>query len=82
MTCTAHNDLIPVEKWQQFHEILCATGGRYLSTPRRTSEGVRVDYEFGDMVEHQRRFRMATETFSECRKDQWWRKLLRRMRMI
>jgi hypothetical protein len=41
------NDPIPKHKMRQFHEILCATGGRYTSNPRDCGDVMRVDYAAG-----------------------------------
>lgn len=79
MTIQAFNDPIPVDKWRQFHEILCATGGTYLSTPYAVNGVIKVDYEYGDYLEHQRRWRLVTQPIVEVRKDQWWRRFLRRI---
>ena len=42
------NDPIPKNRMRQFHEILCATGGRYTNNPRDCGDVMRVDYVPGD----------------------------------
>lgn len=46
------NEPIPKNKMRQFHEILCATGGRYTSNPRDFGDMMRVDYTPGDQRSH------------------------------
>ncbi len=69
---------IPAEKLGQFHEILCATGGRYARNPLRFGQLVEVCFEPGDYEEMQRRWDRVTVDVTEVRKDQWWRRFLRR----
>lgn len=79
------NDPIPVRKMLQFHEILCACGGRYLGTPRDCvkHEGCyRADYSYDPTTGFDARWRRCVEDVREVRKDQWWRKLLRRVLAI
>lgn len=45
---TIHNESIPKEKMKMWHEILCATGGRYLENPRDCGEVMKVSYAPGD----------------------------------
>lgn len=73
------NDPVPLAKWQQFHEILCATGGRYLGTPTVVGDVVRVSYEPGDYPAMQAAWKRVTTEVREIRKDQWWRCLFRRL---
>jgi len=76
------NEIIPRAKLNQFHEILCATGGRYLNEPRFYGEIVCVDYAPGDVKAHQEAWRLCTTTISETSKTQTWRKVLRRMKLF
>jgi hypothetical protein len=69
---------VPAAKFSQFHEILCATGGRYVKNPLRYGTIVEVCFEPGDYDELQRRWDRVTIDVREVRKDQWWRKILRR----
>lgn len=73
------NDPIPKNRMRQFHEILCATGGRYISNPRDCGDVMRVDYEPGDYKAQCEAWRNCTEIVREKRKDQWWRKAWRRL---
>ena len=73
------NDPIPKHKMRQFHEILCATGGRYTSNPRDCGDVMRVDYAPGDYKAQNEAWRRANTEIKEVRKDQWWRRVLRRM---
>lgn len=76
-----YNDRIPKHKLSQFDEILKATGGRYLSNPRfsRHDDCFRVDYIPGETTSQT--WSRCLEDVGEVRKDQWWRKLLRRMKV-
>lgn len=69
---------IPSKKLHQFHEILCATGGRYTCNPRFCGEVVRVSYIPGDHKAQSEAWRRCVEDIVEVRKDQWWRRALRR----
>lgn len=73
------NDPIPKNRMRQFHEILCATGGRYTSNPRDCGDVMRVDYAPGDYRAQNEAWRQVTTDVKEVRKDQWWRRMLRRM---
>lgn len=68
---------IPISKWNQFHEIVKATGGRYLCDPLRLTDCVMVRYETGPETES--RWLRCIEDVKEVRKDQWWRRLGRRL---
>lgn len=74
-----YNEPVPLRKWQQFHEILCATGGRYLGTPTACGDEVRVSYEPGDYRAMQEAWLRCMTPVREARRDQWWRRLWRRM---
>lgn len=73
-----HNERVPSARFAAWHRILVATGGRYLSAPRECGDHLRVDYEPGDYVEQQKRCRDMFTPISELRRDQWWRRMLRR----
>ena len=76
------NDPIPANKLGQFHEVLCACGGRYRGNPRDCTkhEGVyRVDYSYDPTTGFDARLRRCIEDVREVRRDQWWRRLLRRL---
>jgi len=73
------NDPIPKNRMRQFHEILCATGGRYTSNPRDCGDVFRCDYVPGDHLAQTLAWRLITEDVREVRKDQWWRRMLRRV---
>lgn len=81
MTITA-TEYIPAEKFAQFHEILVATGGRYLRKPFPLWSHVEVHYEFGDYVAHQQAWMRCTTQIREVRRDQWWRKIMRRCGLL
>lgn len=77
---TVRNERVPANKLAAFQEILRCTGGYFLSNPRPLKDDLYlVDYEPGD-------YRAQTEAWSRCmtpirevRKDQRWRRLLRRI---
>lgn len=73
------NEPIPKKKLLQFHEILCATGGYYTSNPRDFGDVVRVDYVPGDYKAQSEAWARCTKDVIEVHKDQWWRKLYRRV---
>lgn len=74
------NQPIPADKMGLFHEILRSTGGYYLSNPRQVGMEFRVDYAPGDVEEQQKRWAQCTTAVLEVRRDQRWRRLLRRLR--
>ncbi len=76
------NDPIPKNRMRQFHEILCATGGRYTSSPRVCGDVIRCDYVPGDHLAQTLAWLLITEGVKEVRKDQWWRRALRRARTM
>lgn len=63
------NEPIPKSKMIQFHEILCATGGRYISNPRDSGDIFRCDYIPGDEIKQRELWRLATLDIIEIRKD-------------
>jgi hypothetical protein len=69
---------IPAEKLEQFHEILVATGGRYLRNPFPLWSVVQVHYEPGDYAAQREAWARCVTPIREARRDQWWRKTLRR----
>ena len=71
-------EYIPAEKLGQFHEILCATGGRYLRDPFQLWRRVEVHYEPGDYKSHREAWARCVTPIREVRRDQWWRVALRR----
>jgi hypothetical protein len=71
------NEPIPKNRMRQFHEILCATGGRYTSNPRDCGDVFRCDYVPGDYKAQSDAWLLITKTVNESRKDQLWRRLLR-----
>ncbi len=75
------NDPIPESRINQFHEILCATNGRYLCNPFHVSgDGVYLcDYAPGDYAAQCEAWSRVITNIKEIRRDQWWRKLLRRV---
>lgn len=75
------NDPIPKNKMKIFHEILCSTGGRYTSNPRDCGDVFRVDYSPGDYKAHCEAWLRVTTQVKEVRKDQWFRRVLRRLRL-
>lgn len=70
---TVSNQSIPLEKLGQFHEILCATGGRYLSNPVIGVTHARVSYTPGDYQAMNRAWRRCNTPIVEKNKNQWWR---------
>lgn len=73
-------ETIPSHQMEKFHEILCATGGRYLNNPQKFgNKSFIVTYESGDYnLQHKMWFNYTTD-IKEIKKDQIWRKLLRRI---
>lgn len=71
---------IPSRKLWQFHEIMCATGGRYNRNPLWISDDtVEVCFQPGDYMKMQQALDRVMVDITEIRKDQWWRKILRRV---
>lgn len=71
-------EYVPKDKFKQFHEILCATGGRYLSEPFTIYNVVQVNYEAGDYVAQSEAWIRCLTPIREVNKNQWWRIVLRR----
>lgn len=78
MTITVSNHSIPLHKLKQFHEILCATGGRYIRNPYKVGDVFKVSYTCGDYVAQQEAWNRCTQDIKEIRKDTKWRTILRR----
>lgn len=72
-------EYVPVEKMKQFHDILCATGGRYVRDPLELFGTFEVCYEPGDHAAQREAFDRCVTPIKEVRRDQWWRVLLRRV---
>jgi len=79
MSTKTYNDPIPKHKFKQFHEILCATGGRYLGTPRTVGDVVKVDYEYGDYEAFYKAWKLCNQDVKEVYSDKGWNKILRRL---
>lgn len=76
------DDPIPKDKIKIFHDILCATGGRYTSNPRDCGNVMRVDYTPGDYRAQCEAWSRVITPIKEVRSDQWWRRLLRRLFVV
>jgi len=63
----------------QFVEILGVTGGRFLSEPYKCGDVFRCSFEPGDYTRQCELWDRVTTDIKEVRKDQWYRKLLRRV---
>jgi len=74
-----YNERIPKNRMMQFHDILCSTGGRYINNPIEFDDIVLCNYEPGDYQAQMSAWRRITNDIKEVRKDQWYRKLLRRI---
>lgn len=74
-----YNHQIPFKKLKQFHTVLCNAGGFYLANPTYLKDTVLVSYDHGDYEAFFKEWRVLTEDIREVRKDQWWRKMLRRV---
>ena len=70
---------VPAEKMNQFHAILSATGGRYLRDPILSRGQVHVYYEAGDYAAHCEAWSRCVTQVREVRRDQLWRRVLRRI---
>ena len=73
------SEFVPDEKFRDFHEILCATGGRYLAPLNQSCGNIWVVYEPGDYEEQCRLWRRLNTPIKEVRRDQRWRTALRRV---
>lgn len=81
MDLIVKNQPIPADKMRRFHEILVSTGGRYLCKPLRIGDSYIVDYTPGDYEEHSCLWQSYITPIKEVRRDQWWRRILRRVRI-
>jgi len=84
MSIKIWNELVPIDKLDQFDEILKSCGGRYLCNPEQSKVWScwRVSYEYDTseaLNRHGKIWRRITTNIKEVRNDQWWRKLLRRI---
>ena len=80
MSIKIWNELVPTDKLNQFDEILKSCGGRYLCDPEHSKVWScwRVSYEYDDSEASNRHGKMWKRiTAKEIRHDQWWKKLLR-----
>lgn len=73
-------DKIPSHKYNQFHEILCAHGGRYLSTPTLIGDNVYVNYEIEDYTEMCRAWSTCITPIREINLEQRWIRLARKIK--
>lgn len=73
------SDKIPKHKFSQFHDILCATNGRYKENPKLIGNFVYVVYLTGDYQKQCDLWHSVTTNIVEKRKDQYWRKILRNL---
>ena len=73
-------DKIPSHKYKQFHEILCANGGRYLSTPTLIGDKVYVNYEIEEYSEMNRAWSTCITQIHEVNLEQGWLKLARKIK--
>jgi hypothetical protein len=81
MTITT-TQTIPAEKANQFHTILVATNGRYVSNPYSVHGGIRVHYQHEGVTDHNlfsRLWTQCTTPIKETYKNQMWRRWLRRI---
>ena len=82
-----HNEPIPDGKLKQFDELLKACNGRYLGNPYETHDQwgrYRASFEF-DLSEDSNKFGRLWGAMNtpivEIRKDQLWRRILRRFKI-
>lgn len=68
---------IPKEKFQVFHDILCATGGRYVRNPLELFNSVEVCYTPGEQTEQA--WERATKHIVEKMSNQTWKCIARRI---
>lgn len=78
-TIEISNQPIPINRIRQFTEILGATGGRYMRNPILSGEVYRVEYVPGDYSLQNKRWNRVNSEIKEIRKDQLWRRVLRRL---
>lgn len=72
-------EYIQKERFAQFHNILCATGGRYLRNPFILFLHIEVCYEPGDYKAQCEAWKRCTTPIREKNKNQLWRVILRRI---
>lgn len=70
--------IIAAVDFGKFHEIMCATGGRYISNPVHVVDGVKVHYSPGDYAAECKAWEQYNTPIREVRVDQAWRRALRR----
>jgi len=79
-----HNEPIPANKINQFHEILCATGGRYIGEPiyQVNLKQYRVSYKPGNYANQSKMWKQATTSIREVDSRQWWKKVIRKIKRL
>lgn len=70
---------IPIDRFAQFHELLCQTGGRYLLNPMAGGSDIFVKIEHGDYEEFSRGWNRINTPIRETRSS-WIKNLLRRFK--
>lgn len=79
MTTTV-TEYINKNDFNKFHEILCATGGRYMCNPIHCENNVLVNYVAGDYQTQIQRFKLATTPIVEVKvKNPWWLGVFKRI---
>lgn len=72
------NWTVPINKFMCFHYTLCQEGGRYLSNPVILDDVVEVKISIDDFNKIIDALDRYPNDVIEIRRDQWWRKILRR----
>ena len=72
-------EYIPAEKFAQFHDIMCATGGHYITNPLPLWSTVCVSYVPGDYKTQRELWSRCVTKLRENRSDKWWRIVIRRL---
>ena len=80
--CIEITESIPRERMNQFHQILCSTGGRYIGNPIEVGRSFRVRYIAGDYKTQCESWARCITKIKEVRKDQLWRRMLRRIGFV
>jgi hypothetical protein len=75
---TVHNDRIPKDKMQQFHETIGSTGSRYLHNPIESKDCFIVSY--APSIEFCQVWNPYLTSVIEVNKNQIWRTFLRRVK--
>ncbi len=74
-------DLIPSNKFKQWHDILVSTGGHYLYNPYKVGhDQIRVSYAPGDYIAMDEAWNRCITPITEVDGTGFWKRVLRKFK--